>query len=132
MKPTLVPGVRAEIEHRVVTQHLLNQFVPGGPPVFATPWMLSAMETAAYEAIAPHLDEGEVSVGVGFHFEHLAPTPAGMIVVASAEVTHVEGNRVTLAIEARDELELIGRGTHVRAVLDAERFMRRIRRKQGA
>ena len=131
MKPTLQPGVRADARHRVVSQNLLSSILPGAPPVFATPWMLCVMETAAAQAIEPHLDLGEASVGYGFEFQHLAPTPAGMTVVATAEVTTVEGNMVTLSIEARDDQEVIGRGTHVRAVIDLERFSRRIKRKSG-
>jgi fluoroacetyl-CoA thioesterase len=132
MKSSLQPGVRAEARHRVVSQNLLSSLMPGAPAVFATPWMLCVMETAAAEAIAPHLDTGEASVGYGFEFQHLAPTPAGMTVVATADVTKVEGNMVTLSIEARDDQEVIGRGTHVRAVIDLERFDRRIKRKSGS
>jgi predicted thioesterase len=131
MKSSLQPGVCAEARHRVVSQNLLSSLIPGAPAVFATPWMLCVMETAAAEAIVPHLDAGEASVGYGFEFQHLAPTPAGMTVVATAEVTKVDGNMVTLSIEARDDEEVIGRGTHVRAVIDMERFNRRIRRKSG-
>ena len=131
MKPTLQPGIRTEARHRVVSQNLLSSILPGAPPVFATPWMLCIMETAAVQAIAPHLDEAEASVGYGFEFQHVAPTPAGMTVVATAEITKVEGNMITLAIEARDDLEVIGAGTHVRAVIDLERFNRRIKRKTG-
>ncbi|MEX2142373.1 MAG: thioesterase family protein [Pirellulales bacterium] len=131
MKPTLQPGIRAEARHRVVSQNLLSSLMPGAPPVFATPWMLCVMETAAAAAIAPHLDAGEASVGYCFEFQHLAPTPAGMMVVATAEVTKVDGNMVTLSIEARDDQEVIGRGTHVRAVIDLERFNRRLKKKSG-
>ena len=131
MKSSLQPGVRAEARHRVVSQNLLSSLMPGAPAVFATPWMLCVMETAAAEAIAPHLDAGEASVGHGFEFHHVAPTPAGMMVVATAEITNVEGNMVTLSIEARDDLEVIGKGTHVRAVIDLERFNRRIKKKSG-
>jgi len=131
MKPSLQPGVRAEAHHRVVSQNLLSSILPGAPPVFATPWMLCVMETAAAEALVPHLEPGEASVGYGFDFQHLAPTPAGMTVVATAEVTKVEGNLITFGIEARDDAEVIGRGTHVRAVIDLERFNRRIKRKSG-
>jgi fluoroacetyl-CoA thioesterase len=130
MRKTLVPGVAGEYRHRVVTENLVSFRKPDAPPVLATPWLLYAMETAAYEAIRPHLDPGEVSVGVEFHFKHLAPTPAGQTVVASARITEVEGNRITLELAARDSSEPIAEGTHVRAVLDLERFRRRLRRKQ--
>lgn len=129
MKPTLVPGVSGEARHRVVTENLVSYRKPGAAPVLATPWLLYIMETAAYEAVGAHLEPGEASVGTGFQFEHLAPTPAGDTVVATAKVTAVDGNRVTLEFEARDSQELIARGTHVRTVIDMERFERRLKKK---
>jgi len=131
MKKTLVPGVAAEARHRVVTENLVNFRKPDAPPVLSTPWLLYVMETAAYEAIKPHLDAGEASVGTGFQFEHIAPTPAGEIVVATAKVTAVEGKRVTLELEAIDSREVIARGTHVRAVIDKRRFAERLKKKGG-
>jgi fluoroacetyl-CoA thioesterase len=129
MKKTLVPGVAGESRHRVVTENLVNFRKPDAPAVLATPWLLYVMETAAYEAIKPHLDPGEASVGTGFQFEHLAPTPAGDMVVATAKVTAVEGKRVTLELEAHDSREPIARGTHVRAIIDKKRFAERLKKK---
>ncbi len=129
MKKTLVPGVSAEARHRVVTENLVNFRKPDAPAVLSTPWLLYVMETAAYEAIEPHLDSGEASVGTGFQFDHLAPTPAGEVVIATAKVTAVEGKRVTLELEARDSQEVIARGTHVRAVIDKGRFASRLKKK---
>jgi predicted thioesterase len=129
MKTSLQPGLKAEVQHRVVSQELLSSVYPGGPPVFATPFLLGLMEHAAARAVQPHLDEGEASVGYGFEFHHLAPTPVGATVVATAEVTAVEKNMITFAIEARDHVDVVSRGTHVRAVIDMERFLKRIKRK---
>ncbi|NQT15104.1 MAG: thioesterase family protein [Planctomycetes bacterium] len=129
MKDTLTPGVKAEDRRRVVTEHLVSFLKPGMPPVLATPWLLDLMESAAFEALRPHLDPEEVSVGVGFQFEHLAPTPAGDTVVATARVTAVDRRQVTLDIEARDSHDLVARGTHVRAVVSRELFQRRLARK---
>ncbi len=129
MKTSLIPGVTGEARHRVVTENLVSFRKPEAPAVLATPWLLYVMETAAYNAIKPHLDQGEASVGTGFDFEHLAPTPAGDVVVATAKVTAVDGRRVTLDFEARDSRELIARGTHVRFVVDIARFRERMKRK---
>ncbi len=131
MKKTLAAGVTGEARHRVVTENLVSFRKPDAPPVLATPWLLHVMETAAYYAILPHLDPGEASVGVAFDFEHLAPTPAGDTVVASAKVVAVEGNRISLEFEARDSHELVARGRHVRMVVDKERFRRRLKKKGG-
>lgn len=129
MNSKLTVGLTGEARYRVVTQHLVSAVNPAGPAVLASPWLLSFLEHAAYNALAPHLEKGQQSVGVGFDFEHLAPTPAGHVVIARARVTAVEGPRVTLDIEAHDEAEPIARGTHVRAVIDMHRFERRRQRK---
>jgi fluoroacetyl-CoA thioesterase len=129
MKTTLVPGLKAEVRHTVKPTELLSAVMPGGPPVFATPWLLSLMEQAAATAVLPHLDEGEASVGYGFEFKHLSPTAVGDTVIATAEVKSVEKNMITFAIEARDSVDVASRGTHVRAVVDMARFMKRVERK---
>jgi fluoroacetyl-CoA thioesterase len=129
MKSTLIPGLSHEHRHRVVSENLVSFHNPKGPPVLGSPFLLLLMETAAWQVIAPHLDEGEDSVGVGFDFEHLAPTPAGMIVTAKAIIRQVEGHLVTVAIEAHDGVELISQGTHRRAVIQTDRFRKRVARK---
>ncbi len=129
MKDTLQVGARGEASQRVVSAQLVSHYDPAGPPVFGSPFMLMLMEFAAFKALLPHLDPGEQSVGVGFEFEHLAATPAGAMVAAQAEVLAIDGPRVTFAIEAHDEHEIIGRGKHVRHVVSVERFMKRLRRK---
>jgi fluoroacetyl-CoA thioesterase len=129
MKSTLVPGVRAEAKHQVVTANLVSHFYADGPPVFGSPFMLMIMEHAAFNALLPYLDPGEQSVGVGFEFEHLAATPAGVTVTAEAEVLEVDGPKVTFRVEARDPVEVIGRGKHVRYVVEMERFLKRLKRK---
>lgn len=131
MKKTLVVGVSGEARHRVVTENLVSFRKPGAPNVLATPWLLYVMETAAYEAVRPHLDPGEASVGTGFEFEHLAPTPAGDTVVATARVTQVDGRRIALDFEARDSYELVARGRHVRAIIDLDRFRGRLAKKSA-
>lgn len=129
MKATLVPGLKFEVRHLVKPEELLSAIYPGGPPVFATPYLLSLMEQASAEAIQPHLDIGEASVGYCFEFKHLAPTPVGSTVIATAEITSIDKNMVTLHIEARDEVDLVSSGTHVRAVIDMDRFLKRVNRK---
>ncbi len=129
MKLSLIAGLKAEVRHTVKPNELLSAVMPGGPHVFATPWLLSLMEQAAATAVLPHLDEGEASVGYGFEFKHLAPTAVGDTVVATAEVKAVEKNMITFAIEARDSVDVVSRGTHVRAVIDMARFMKRVERK---
>jgi fluoroacetyl-CoA thioesterase len=100
------------------------------PAVFATPMMIYLMEIAAAEAIQPYLPEGWISVGVSVAVRHLAATPVGMTVTARAEVIAVDERTVTFSVEAYDEREKIGEGTHVRAPVELARFLQRIAAKR--
>ena len=99
------------------------------PPVFATPMMVRLMENAALNAIRSHFGPGESAVGTSIMLQHLAATPEGMRVRAEAEVTAVDGRRITFAVTAYDEVEMIGRGTHERMVIDLARFGARLAEK---
>jgi fluoroacetyl-CoA thioesterase len=56
----------------------------------------------------------------------------GLTVTATAEVTAVEGRTITFRVEARDEREVIGDGTHQRVVVNVARFDERVQRKVRA
>lgn len=113
------------VEERYTASHLGS----GGVPVYATPMMVLAMEEAALSAVDHLLDDGQATVGVSLDVRHLAATPLGMRVVATAELVEVDGRMLTFRVEARDEAELIGEGTHVRAVVDLERFKAKLAKK---
>ena len=99
------------------------------PEVYSTPMMIHVLELAAAKAIAPYLPPGWVSVGTSVDVKHLAATPVGFTIVARAEVVEWDGKTVTFAVEARDGVELIGEGRHVRAPIDLARFDRGVAAK---
>ena len=114
----------------VVTRDLtVAHYHPGMPEAYGTPLMVYLMEVAAAEAIQPYLPTGWASVGVAVNVKHLAATPVGLRVTATATVTAVDGKTVTFAVSARDEAEPIGEGTHVRAPIDLARFTARLAAK---
>ena len=92
--------------------------------------MILMMENAALNAIRPYLDRGESAVGSAVCIRHLAATPVGHRVAATAEVTKVTGRRIEFAVAARDEVEEIGKGTHERMVIDVRRLMQRLEAKE--
>lgn len=92
------------------------------PEVYGTPMMIYLMEVAAAAAIQPYLPAGWVSVGTQVDVRHLAATPVGFRVTATARVVEVGEKTVHFAVEAHDGVELIGQGTHVRAPIDLQRF----------
>ena len=110
--------------------HLANQFKDAIlPPVFATPMMVLFMENAALNAVREYIEPGESVVGTGITLRHIAATPVGHRVTAEAEVTKVDGRRIEFKVTARDEMELIGEGTHERMVVDLERLGKRLTSK---
>jgi fluoroacetyl-CoA thioesterase len=96
----------------------------------STPTMIGLMELAAMDAISTYLEPGESSVGMAIEIKHIAATPPGHRVRAEAELTKVEGRRLEFSVRAFDEAEEIGRGTHLRAVIDAAKFNDRLKSKQ--
>ena len=99
----------------------------GGLEVFGTPYMMGLMECAAMWCVQNELPEGKGTVGVEIASSHLAPTPVGMKVTATAEVTDVSANgkMITFKVTASDAEGLIGEGTHTRAVIDNARFLQK-------
>jgi fluoroacetyl-CoA thioesterase len=91
--------------------------------------MLLFMENAALNAVRDFLEPGESVVGTGINLRHLAATPVGHLVTAEAEVVKVDGRRIEFKVWARDEMELIGQGTHERMVVDLARLDRRLAAK---
>ncbi len=93
------------------------------PRVFATAYMVGAAEWACMEALRPHLEDGETSVGVHVDLSHTAATLPGMTVRYECTVSQVEGRTIWWDVQAFDDLGPIGSGRHARAVLDQERFL---------
>ena len=98
----------------------------GDMDVFATPAMVALMENAAMLAVKNHLPEGSATVGTQINTSHLKASPLGATITASAELTAVDGRRLTFAVKAWDEKGIIGEGTHTRFVVDRERFLSKL------
>ncbi|HWM42366.1 MAG TPA: hotdog domain-containing protein, partial [Burkholderiales bacterium] len=99
--------------------------------VLATPVMINLIEAAALAAIEHLLPAGYQSLGTRLDVRHIAATPVGMKIFASAVVESVSGRTVLFKVEARDEKDLIGDGTHERVVVNVAKFDARVRRKLG-
>ena len=98
----------------------------GDLPVFATPAMVALMENAAMNAVAPVLPQGSTTVGAEMNTTHVKPSAIGARVQATATLAAVEGRKLTFVVEASDEGGVIGKGTHVRFIVDKERFMAKL------
>ena len=91
--------------------------------------MINLIEAAALNAVEHLLPSGHQSLGIHLDISHVAATPVGLQVTASAEVVRIEGRIITFHVEARDTVETIGDGTHQRVVVSVSRFDERVQRK---
>ena len=122
-------GRRGRAEAVVTPENTAQAAGSGLVPVFATPWMVALMENAAVQAVQSALAPGEGTVGTRLDVTHDAATPVGMRVWAEAEVTAVEGRKLTFAVSAFDEAGKIGGGTHERFVIQTDKFLARAQAK---
>jgi fluoroacetyl-CoA thioesterase len=119
-------GMTGQHEFVVTREFTVGAVLNGMPFVLSTPMMILAMELASVAAAAPHLPPGWATVGSEVNVRHLAPTPVGRTVVATARVVEVSGRALLFAIEAHDGVRNIGEGTHRRAAVNLESFAKRL------
>lgn len=128
MKSTLRPGASADHAFAVTEAQTVpclpigNDLFTDIPNVLATANMIAMMEATATKVLAAHLDTGEGSLGILVDVTHLAATVPGQIVTVTAEITAVEGRRITFKVSAHDGLDKIGEGTHQRMIVPWDRF----------
>ncbi|MBP8613858.1 MAG: thioesterase family protein [Firmicutes bacterium] len=128
MKPIPI-GTKGSVTVTVEEGSLASSTGSGGVDVFSTPCLVLLMEEAAVEALQGYLDERETTVGTHICIDHIAATPLGLQITADAEVTQIDGRKLTFAVTAHDDLELIGKGVHERFLVDREKFTSKSLRK---
>jgi fluoroacetyl-CoA thioesterase len=137
MKDTLRAGIKASFSYTVPDEKTVPYMFPESPEmqampeVFATGFMVALMEWTCLHALAPHLDEGEGSVGTHVDISHDAATPSGMTVTVDVEATEVDGRKVWFMVRAHDGVDQIGEGYHQRAIVDWERFKAKVAEKRA-
>src|SRR3984893_15418834 len=125
----ITPGLIGTAEILVGPEHTAPFVGSGRIAVLAPPGMINVIEAASLAAIEHLLPAGHQSLGIHLDVSHVAATPVGLRVTAAAEVIGLEGRTVTFRVEAHDEVETIGGGTHERVVVSVERFDERVQRK---
>jgi predicted thioesterase len=97
--------------------------------VYATPYLVRDIEQTCRDLLMTHADSNEDSVGMEVSIRHLAPTLPGMEVEITAKVIAVDGRKVSFQVSARDDLDLIGEGSHTRFVVDVAKTLERLKAK---
>lgn len=128
-KLDLAAGLRGEAELVVGEEHTAPRIGSGKVRVLATPVMINLIEAAALAAVEHLLPEGYQSLGTVLNVRHIAATPVGMRIKAVATVTSLSERTIHFRVEAHDERELIGDGTHERVVVNVAKFDQRVQRK---
>jgi predicted thioesterase len=125
----LKPGLTGATEIVVGTRDTAPHVGSGKIKVLATPVLVGLMEEAALNAVEGLLPPGHQTVGTRLDITHVAATPVGLHVIARAELTRIDGRRLTFRIWADDERDRIGEGTHERIIVNVERFDARAQEK---
>lgn len=125
-------GLKGTAEVKSADNNTARTMGSGSLDVFATPAMVALMEKSAVNAIAEHLADGDTTVGTYLGIEHIAATPVGMDITSVAEVTEVNGREIVFKVEASDNSGIIGKGTHKRFIVNAEKFMNKAISKKEA
>ena len=131
MMKEIKPGITGEVRIKVDEKETAIVYESGSVRVFATPAMIRLMEKVALSSVASCLEEGCSTVGTRVDVKHLAATPVGMDVVITSKLVEADGKRLLFEVEARDKVELIGKGTHERFIVKTESFVRRTEGKSS-
>ncbi len=126
MKDTLRTGITGTLTTKVSRLETITLGQDERATVFSTPSMINLMEHAAREALAPHLESGEESVGIDVLINHSAATPARSSVTATATVTDIVRNVISFDVVASDAWGDIGKGTHRRAVVETSHIVEKL------
>ena len=125
----IIPGLEGHAELVVRDEHTAPRIGSGRVRVLATPVMINLMEAAALDAAENLIPAGHQSLGIRLDVRHIAATPVGMRVRATAKLTGINGRTLEFWVEAHDQKDLIGDGTHQRIVVNVARFDERLQRK---
>ncbi len=115
-------GTHGTAEETVAFEHTLTSHHPELPPVYSTPDMIRLMETAAFRALQPYCESGEITVGTSIHIEHRAASGIDARIKAEAVLESFDGRFYTLRVTASNNSQEIGRGTVGRAVVNVSKF----------
>ena len=125
----LQTGITGEARCLVTAETPAANLGSGELEVFATPAMIALIEKAAWQSVAPHLEEGCGTVGTALRVRHLSATPVGMEVTAKTELCQIDGRRLVFKVEVRDAKGVVGDGEHERFIVKNESFLRKAKGK---
>ncbi len=130
MKPSLAKDLSFSKTVRVDEARCIG-FMGKEGMVYATPRMVSDVEYACRDFLLQHLDAGEDSVGTRVEIDHLAATPLGLSVTIEAQIAEIDRRKVVFAFTVHDPIEPVGRGKHVRFIVETAKSRERLAAKRA-
>jgi len=128
----LQPGRTGTASVIVTPEQMAPHLGSGRAPMFASPALIALMEAAAVDCVENDLAPDQETLGIHLDVQHIAATPEGLKVTATAELIERDGRKLVFKVEARDERELVGRGRHTRIIVDSPRFRSKVASKRPA
>ncbi len=129
MEQNLKIGINKELNETVTEKTLASTYGSGAISVFSTPHMIALMEKTSMEAVNDYLEEGQATVGIGVYIEHINASALGMNIKTKATLTEIDKRILTFDVFAYNNIEMIGKGTHKRAIIDQKKFMDKLEEK---
>jgi fluoroacetyl-CoA thioesterase len=123
-------GMLGKARTKVTDENTAIKYGSGTANVFATPAMIGLMENASINSVDSYLPKGYATVGTKVEIKHIAATPIGMEVVAQSELMEIDGLKLKFKIEAHDDREKIGEGTHTRYIIKWDDFIKKVESKR--
>jgi len=125
-------GMLGKASTKVTDENTAIKYGSGTANVFATPAMIGLMENASINSVDSYLPKGYATVGTKVEIRHIAATPIGMEVIAHSELMEIDGPKLKFKIEAYDEKEKIGEGTHTRYIINWDEFIKKVEGKKNS
>jgi predicted thioesterase len=122
----LEAGLKNTITLTVTEELTADKVGSGALKVYSTPMMIAAMENCCLSCVAPYLEEGNTTVGTLVNVTHDAASPLGAVIEVECTLTAVERRKLTFEVAARCADQVIGKGTHERFIVNAEKFMSKL------
>lgn len=96
----------------------------GDLEVYATPAMIALMENTAKSLVMNELPSGYTTVGIEMNVKHIKASPVNANIKCNAVLIKADGKKLFFDIEASDDGETIGKGSHIIYVVNADDFMK--------
>lgn len=127
-QPSIQPGV-TRTQRITIDESRTISFLGEELRIYSTPSMVRDVEHTCLELVRDHLEAGSSSVGIHVMMDHLGATPLGQWVDVEVTVSAVDGRRITMLASVRDAVEQVGRGEHIRFVIDVDKHRVRLEKK---